>query len=55
MNLINKIRQFDANIASTRIYFLIDNICNILLVFAVFALVILAVAHQAQVLTALSN
>lgn len=43
------------HIASTAIYKAIDSICNILLVFSIFALVILAFAHQAQLLTALSN
>lgn len=55
MKMIKKIQSLDEHVASTRIYKAIDSICNILLVFAVFALVILAVAHQAQILTALNN
>ena len=55
MKLINKIRQFDADIASTKIYIAIDSICNILLVFAVFALAILAVAHHVSIINALNK
>jgi hypothetical protein len=55
MKLINKIKQFDAHIASTSIYRAIDRICNILLVLAVFALVIMAVVQQASILSALSK
>lgn len=50
-----KLKQFDSYIASTAIYKAIDAICNILLVFSLFILVILAFAHQAQLLTALNN
>lgn len=53
--MIKKLQRLDNYVASTRIYKAIDAICNILLVFAVFALVIMAVAQQAQVLTAFNN
>lgn len=53
--MFNKIRNFDSWVASTQIYKIIDNICNILLVFSVFALVIMAIAQQASILTALNN
>lgn len=53
--MIKKLRQFDSYIASTAIYKAIDAICNILLVFSIFMLVILAVAHQVTILNALNN
>ena len=55
MKMIKKIQSLDEYIARTTAYKAIDTICNILLVFAVFALVIMAIAHQAQLLTALNN
>lgn len=53
--MLKKIRNFDSWVASTQIYKTIDNICNILLVFSIFILVILAVAHQVTILNALNN
>lgn len=52
---VKKLQSFDAHLASTRIYKAMDAICNILLVFSIFALVIMAVAHQVTIINALNN
>lgn len=54
LKTILKIRNFDSWVGSTSIYRVIDSVCNILLVFSLFMLVILAFAHQVQILNALN-